>query len=220
MAKRIDLLASEIRRSLSFDQPNLNLTVESNNVVIRGLFDLKPNADSLVRSGRLDQFEVSVLLREGFPKTEPIVYETSGRIPRVSVRHINGDGSCCFGVWEAWSSQQSEVTFERFLNGPLRDFFFGQHYFEQFNKWPFGEYKHGKDGILESYGEVLNCKPRAKEIGYLLRLFSKSWPRGHWPCPCGSHKRLRYCCIDAFREPPVSPRAARQMQKRFLIYFE
>jgi transposase-like protein len=35
VAKRIDLLASEIRRSLSFEQPNLNLTVESNNVVNR-----------------------------------------------------------------------------------------------------------------------------------------------------------------------------------------
>ena len=51
------------------------------------------------------------------------------------------------------------------------------------NQDAYGEYKHGNDGLLQSYAEVLGCKPKVETIRYRLRLFSKAWPKGHWVIP-------------------------------------
>lgn len=44
---------------------------------------------------------------------------------------------------------------ESYLDGPVRNYFVAQLSYEQTGKWPFGEWQHGKPGLLQAYGEVL-----------------------------------------------------------------
>lgn len=211
--------AKHLSAVLAFEQPRLTVSLTESGLLVMGVFDLKPRKPELSHLGKLDEFSIILELPKNFPKGEPKLFETAGRIPQVSSRHINPDGSCCFGIWEAWSALADPVTFQKFLDGPVQDFFFGQHYYEQHNRWPYGEYEHGKDGLLQSYAKVLGCKPKAETIRYRLRLFSNAWPKGHWKCVCGSGHRIRECCNELHTEPPVSAKSAQAMKRRFDCYF-
>lgn len=212
--------AKYISAALAFEQPSLAVSLSKSGLLVEGVFDLKPRKSELSHLGKLDEFSIKLELPKSFPKGEPKLFETAGRIPHDSSRHINPDGSCCFGVWEAWSALVEPVTFQKFLDGPMQNFFFCQHYYEQHKEWPYGEYKHGAEGLLQSYGEVLGCKPKAETIRYRLRLFSKDWPKGHWKCVCGSGVQIRNCCNEIHIDPPVSMKSAILMKKRFDEYFD
>ena len=220
MDERLEKLFREVSSYLAFEQPELKIEIQNEIVVVSGRYDLMPRSNHLKASGKLDQFEIRLELPKRFPWAEPRLFETENRIPVEEDRHINYDGSCCYGVWEAWSALNQPVTFEKFMAGPVQDFFFSQHHFEQFQEWPFGEYLHGKAGLLQSYAETLQCRPNKECIRYLLRLFSKPWPKGHWPCPCGSGEILRCCCVDIHFKPMVTSRSAIVMLNRFNQFFD
>ena len=80
-----------------------------------------------------------------------------------------------------------------YLDGPVRNFFLSQIIFESSGTWRFGQWKHGKDGLLEAYGELLGVTGEVPVRAFLDYLARKNPPKGHWPCPCGSAKRLRDC---------------------------
>lgn len=220
MVHSLEGVARDITAVLAFEQPRLSVSLTEIGMLVEGEYDLKPRKAELSHLGKLDDFSIKIEVPRRFPIGEPKLFETEGRIPHEADRHINPDGSCCFGIWEAWCALADPVTFQKFLDGPVQNFFFGQHYYEQHNKWPYGEYMHGKDGLLQSYAEVLGCKPKVETIRYRLRLFSKAWPRGHWSCVCGSGRQIRDCCTDIYNKPPVSKKSAMLMKKRFDLYFE
>lgn len=220
MGHSLEEIARDITAALALEQPRLSVSLIKEELLVEGVFDLKPRKVELSYLGKLDEFSIKLELPRTFPKGEPKLFETVGRIPHEADRHINHDGSCCFGIWEAWCASVEPVTFQKFLDGPVRDFFFGQHFYEQRKEWPYGEFKHGKDGLLQSYAEVLGCKPKVETIRYRLRLFSKTWPRGHWECVCGSGCQIRSCCTEIYNKPPVFRKSAMLMKKRFDQYFE
>jgi hypothetical protein len=140
-----------------------------------------------------DYFEVRLEVDPCYPSVEPRVTETAGRLPHLSDRHINADGRCCLVVWEQWLVQAEDTSFAGFLAGPLRQFFLSQSLFEKTGEWRFGERAHGTAGILEAYAEVLGVKQKQHALISRLELLSKPWPKGHWPCPCGSGRIIRKC---------------------------
>ncbi|WP_370171260.1 TrbI/VirB10 family protein [Sphingobium abikonense] len=107
--------------------------------------------------------------------------------------HINGDGDCCVTVWENWLATAADTGIAAYLGGPLREYFLGQFWFEKTGNWPFGERAHGMEGMEEAYADALGIANRRKDILYYLRILRLPRPRGHWPCPCGSTRRLRDC---------------------------
>ena len=78
------------------------------------------------------------------------------------------------------------------LEGPVHNFFLGQSLIEAGEPWPFGERKHGFEGLLESYGELIGTT-EVTVISKYLECLSKKEIKGHWDCPCGSGKRIRDC---------------------------
>jgi hypothetical protein len=85
------------------------------------------------------------------------------------------------------------------LDGPVRNFFLSQIIVESGRPWPFDQWAHGKKGLLQAYGELLGVTEERQITTYLDYLASKK-ARGHWPCPCGSTKRLRDCHAKHFAE--------------------
>ena len=214
MTKRDELL-NQITTAIEVHQPELKISVISDNIELEGRFVL---SDS---QGEYDAYDVKVQVLGDFPQGEPLVYETGGRIPKIAARHVFPEcGTCCLGVWEEWLSTASEHSFSEFLVGPLQNYFISQSYFELNCEWPFGERSHGIDGIVESYADVLGIKKEFKVVVAHLKTLSLPVAKGHLFCPCGSGKRLRHCHrkeINTLREK-VIPILANRMLRRLESY--
>lgn len=206
-------LFRKIQSILRFEQPHLRFCLIAQTGFIYGNYlVMEPNLISHP-SGPLTQFDIEILITEDFPVVEPIVYEVGGRIPRIASRHINTSGDCCIGVWEEWLNKSRNPSFLEFIQGPLNSFFFSQYYFEMHGIWPFGEREHGKAGYLDALADIFEIEKDELRIRYILRLLAKKWPKGHWPCPCGSEKILRYCHKGYYSKlhNRISPAQARKM---------
>ena len=182
--------------AIAFDQPKLRAIRDGPHVVVSGDYLLYEQGSNANPDGPISQFEIKIVVSERYPIREPKVFEVAGRIPRCADRHINPDGDCCVTVWGHWLACTEDHSFTAFLNGPVHEFFLGQYWFEKTGKWPFGERPHGAKGLEEAYAEVLAIPNKKKDIVYHLRLLSQDWPKGHWPCPCGSGKLVRNCHRD------------------------
>lgn len=167
--------------------PNLHSFPDDQRVIIRGGFPVKVGATLL------DRFQLAVTVPRGYPQVLPVVRETGGRIPCESDRHIEADGKACLFLEE-----ETETYFPAgsslldFLQGPVNAFFVGQLHFEQFGTWPFGQRSHGPAGVVEFYAEKLGTQDRRAIVAAVDYLRYREI-KGHWPCPCGSGKRLRDC---------------------------
>ena len=143
----------------------------------------------------------------------PEVKEVGNRIPKTAERHISANGTCCLS-----SPLLTETLFpngfkiEVFFQNILIPYFFGQSYFEEHKKWPWGEYDHGLMGLLESYQEI-EVEMDGRGLKKVLIALSKQieWStcleylkrtsdiKGHWGCVHNTNMKFRLCHPMAFR---------------------
>lgn len=201
-------LLREVRQAVAAHQPELAIKTTADAIMLTGPFVISGG------DGPFDSYEVVVMIQEGFPVSEPLVFETGGRIPRIADRHIFPRiGACCLGVWEEWLLSPTKPTFERFLTGIMHDYFVSQTYFETRGEWPFGERSHGLAGIVESYSDLLQVPNDNSTVKSYLILLSQKQVKGHTRCPCGCGERVRNChksSLDTLRGR-VSPNIAKRM---------
>lgn len=203
------LTFDEFRRALNFSQPKLELRQTDGLFVAEGAYCVTdgPNA-----SGPIEEFEIQLAVDPRYPKTEPALREVAERIPQDIDRHMFGNGFCCTCVWEEWLVTAEDTSFEGFCAGPLRNFFLSQLYFESKGKWPFGERKHGLEGLVEAVSRILGFKvSQAQAIQHLNAVISPN-PKGHWTCVCGSGLRIRDC--DPQHLPDLRTRLGHENIKR------
>jgi hypothetical protein len=184
-------LLEMIKREIRSAYPNLHVYVENGTVFIRGAFPIT------FENEVLDRYLVEIEFPSDYPESIPIVRETGGRIPRTLHSHMISDaGQCClFLPDERWEVYPKGSSFLDFLNGPVRNFFLGQSMVRLGQSWPFGERAHGVNGVFEYYEGLLGTADLPTILNYLLYL-SKPEIKGHWPCLCGSGKRLRNCHFE------------------------
>lgn len=165
--------------------PDLRLVVETGRPLLRGSFPVSHEGEEI------DRFLIEVTFPDG--EALPAVREVGGRIPREADRHVTpSTGEICTDVPEL-ILLRGKPSLVEFLDGPVRNFFLSQIIFESTGKWQFGQWDHGKDGLLEAYTELLGVSGEVQIKAYLDYLARKNPPKGHWTCPCGSTKRLRDC---------------------------
>jgi len=178
---------SELRRG----QPHLSLLLYDSGIKITGPYVVYVEFNN---EQFLDSFSLEIVVDKGFPETVPIVKELERRIRPVNCgAHIYPDGHLCLEV-------NTRIIFE-LNNNPnllffsdtfIQPYLFGFLYYQKYHRFPFGEYAHGKKGVLEYYCTVFDvCDVGiAKE---LLGLIFGDNLKGHRYCPCGSGKRFRDC---------------------------
>lgn len=161
---------------------------EKEDCVITGVLSFTSNLES----GEItDSYEVRIHVTRDYPQEMPTVLEIGGRIPKEF--HRNSDGSLCLA-----SRVQARLTFETektllgFIRNLIVPFLYSYSYFERFGTMPFGELKHGGEGLLEDY--MVRFKIRSPRTTMLLVaiLAEKSY-RGHHACPCQNGEILRRC---------------------------
>ncbi len=184
--RRPDLLAKE-DREVGSAYPNLHLLVDEGAVRLRGGFPVQVGA---VIVGR---FQVEILLAANHPRGYPVVWETAGQVPRTAENHVSADGALCPFLPEEgpdyWPPGSNTI---RFLTGPLNSYFVGFLHFRAFGSWPFGERRHGINGVLDFYAERTGISDADGLLG-AVALLAQSGVKGHRECPCGSGRRIRSC---------------------------
>ena len=184
-------LEAEVQESY----PDLRLVVRNGRLLFRGSFPVRHDDDEV------DRFQIEISFPEGINKL-PAIREIGGRIPRDDDHHVNaGTGDICTDVPEL-ILLRGQPSLVEYLDGPVRNFFLSQIIVASGKTWPFGQWDHGKKGLLQAYGELLGVTEERQIRAYLDYVASKK-AKGHWPCPCGSMKRLRDCHakqIAALRE--------------------
>ena len=68
----------------------------------------------------------------------------------------------------------------------MHDCFLSQSHFEATGEWPFGERSHGKQGILESYADLLQLPCIEDLVAAYLNVLSRNHLKGHVTCLCGT----------------------------------
>ena len=207
-----------MKAAIAYDQPKLQATRKGVEIHVRGSYLLFEDDVASNPEGPITQYDIAIILAPTYPYQEPKVFEVGNRISRCADNHINFDGSCCLTVWEHWLITTDDNSFVSFLKGPLYEYFISQLWFERTGEWPFGERPHGEAGLVEAYADALDIPNNKKDVTYYLKLLSLDWPKGHWLCPCGSGKRLRYCHRDEIialhnRIPPkIASRMIKQLE--------
>jgi hypothetical protein len=154
-------------------------------IVVRGGFPIM-HEDEL-----LDHYSVEIRIPPKFPDEVPIVIELDGRIPATGDRHAFKAGNLCVEVPEDWLLRRDRSLLA-YLNGPLREYFIADALVALGEERPFPARPHNSAGLLEAYGEMLETTDPLATRRYLDTLSHKKI-RGHWPCPCGSGRKLRDC---------------------------
>ena len=176
------------KKEVQVEYPHLHFYLENEVVFIRGSFPIKHQGNVV------DRHSIEIELPSNYPEAIPIVRETTGGISRTPDNHfntLNGE-VCLFALNERWQHFPSGASLLDFLNGPVRNHFLGLSLRKLGEPWPFGERSHGREGILESYSEILGTDDERTIVRYVEYL-SKPKIKGHWPCPCGNGKKLRHC---------------------------
>lgn len=206
---RLLTLLGDVHANLGASQPELGARIADGHVVVEG--NLLVNSPD----GPYDFFQVRMILSAEYPDDEPVVWETGGRIERVSARHIfEKRGDCCLGVWEEWLLTSPGHSFAAYMQGPVNDYFVSQTWYEAHGDWPYGQRSHNRIGIVESYCEILGIPTDEQRARAHLELLSRLEVKGHHPCPCRSGERLRRC--HWARMLKLRVRIGRVMAKRML----
>jgi len=141
-----------------------------------------------------DTFQIAIILNDKYPNSVPVVFEVSEKIPRISDRHISGDGACCLDIEHKLLRMASRgIQLSEFIATKVYPFFANQIYFEKHERFAGQEYSHRFAGVEEFYRDELQI-PNAKTATLILTsILSKSLPERNERCICGQEKKYKKC---------------------------
>lgn len=183
----------ELRAALVARYPDLHFVLEGEKGWIRGSFPV-------VHEGQeIDRFQIEVSIPEKFPREIPIAYEKTHRVPIDPNWHVFNGGGLCTVVPEEWLLNPKSKSVIAYLDGPLRNYFINHALAEAKQSRAMGERAHGPAGLLEAYGEMVGTTEAKPILRYLEYCAAKKVKR-HWPCPCGSSKRVVDCHFEKVKD--------------------
>ena len=137
-------------------------------------------------------FEIEMLIPEEYPEILPGVKETGGNIAS-EYEHVFAGGTLCLAVpIEMRRVFHRQPSLLGFVNNLVIPYFYGYCHWKEHGEHPFGEHKHGGEGVLEYYTDRLQLRDEDTAMAFVCFLHEHGY-RGHHDCPCGSGRRLRKC---------------------------
>lgn len=151
-----------------------------------------------------DYFSLEIFIPNGFPEDIPIVKNTDGRIRANNYKgHVYANGQLCLEIDTAIATfLQKDSSLLAFLTKYLDTYLCGFLFYRKYKYLPFGEHKHGVEGLLEFYCRLFETTDIKVAYSLLVCLCMGNL-KGHIQCPCQSGKRYRNCHkdkINALRE--------------------
>lgn len=214
----LDMVLKEIDTLVSELQPLMTVFEADSGVTISGKYKI---CNQIATEVFEDYFALEIFVPEDFPYDIPTVKATDGKIRAVNYReHIYPNGQLCLEIDTAIAAfLQDRPSLLAFLSRFLDVYLCGFLYYKKYKLLPFGEHKHGIEGLLDYYCELFNTAD--KNSAYrLLRCMFKDKIKGHIDCPCQSGKRYRNCHRGQISELKASELSERYMRDLATILAE
>lgn len=178
-------------RELLSSHPGLRIAPSANsNLLLEGLISL--NATGPDGQHIVDEYGIAVTVPEDFPRSLPLVRETTGRIPR-GYHKLSGNNLCLGTPTEQRLQLAESPTLPAFITRLVVPYLYGYSYFELHERMPFGELTHGDQGIRDHLGELYRAPPIEGVEEFLSLTALKKRVANKRPCPCLSGLRLGRC---------------------------
>ncbi|HHT9706117.1 hypothetical protein SDB85_11260 [Legionella pneumophila serogroup 8] len=187
------ILFEQFKEELSgFNDLKFNIIDEE--VIVEGYWTVHGQDKPIMR------YKIKIIIPSDYPQTIPKIFEIDNLIPKKIERHFNpADNSACLFVKpERWKHWPLGSGIDVFLNGPVKDFFFSQTYYDLTGIWPFGEYNHGDLGIIEYFLKFLNLT-NVLSLYEFFPYIDLMKPEKRLLCPCRSGIRFRQCHWERFK---------------------
>ncbi len=122
----------------------------------------------------------------------PYVYELGKKVRR-SYEHKYSDNRLCLATdIEQVLFLEEHKLISRWITKYIESYFVSYEFFKRYGIYPFGEYSHGKAGILEFYRDYFSLQDENNSSKIIKYILTKKY-RGHDLCPCGSNEKIRNC---------------------------
>ena len=190
-------LAAEIAELRQVHNGLTEVASTGNETVLKGLLHFEASADGY--GSITDCFGIELIIPETYPKRLPRVRETGDKIDS-DYDHVYQDGTLCLAV----PIEERRVFMEQpsllgFVNKLVIPYLFGYCHWKTHATHPFDESKHGSEGIIRHYMDVLGLADEIAALAIVSFLYEYGY-RGHHSCPCGSREKVRKCHGKALRD--------------------
>jgi hypothetical protein len=182
---------------LSIEFPKLVLVKNTKEIpIIKGVIDI---IDHLGK--HWETYEIEIHCTDVYPYRFPIVYEVSGKIPKIADWHIYEDShSCCIKILpEELLICNKGITLLDFVKFQILPYLFNQTHRRVEGYYVNNGYSHGISGIFEFYSQHLNTTNVFQIIKILSYIYKGEEPDRVKMCFCGSNKKYRKCHRESFR---------------------
>lgn len=171
-------------------QKDLSIVEENaDECILEGVYHFKGNYNEICYE---KDYLLKIKVYSRFPIDLPKVYSCDNYFD--GYPHLNSDKSFCLGVLlDNYLKMQHNPTILNFFNLLVDPYLYSFEYLKEFGIMPFGERKHGLDGVLEFYREYFHENDVLKCIKLLQFIVKNDRYRGHHLCPCGSGFTTRKC---------------------------
>lgn len=150
---------------------------------------------------RWEDYDIEIHCPVNFPYEFPILYETSGKIPKIGDWHIYEDTlSCCVKVHpEEILRCKKGITVTEYIQEEVLPYLFNQTHRRVEGYYVNGEYAHGAAGVFQFYAGILKTGTDI-ELTLQLMNFIATYerPSRNSLCFCGQKIKFRHCHRDAF----------------------
>ncbi len=168
--------------------PKLKFINNPNNEYLIGEIDIFDLEDSYI-----DSFNVKITIPKNYPFQFPKLFELDGKIKQIDSSHINEDESCCVcSLQEEDIRKRKGITIFEYINEFATPFLANILYYRKNGKYANGEYKHGVNGVIQYYQELLNKNQVDEILCEIDLIYSQKLERNE-KCYCGSNLKYKNC---------------------------
>jgi len=190
-------LFESIKDVIDKNYTTINVIIVDGKITLKGTLRIKDE-----KNNELGSFLIEVIVPNNFPKEIPIVREIGGRIPVCSERHFDKPhGNACLyfrdAVFLYWNENNTVIDFMKKFVEPF--FLWQIEYDITGGKNQSNSFKHGVEGAIQFYSEILNTD-KQKIIFSFVKYLTKKKIKAHWPCFCLSGKRIKDCHFDLIKK--------------------
>lgn len=167
-------------------QTELQVNYKESGICIYGKYHYSLKHNDVILDGVKD---IKIEMDYEYPSSIPKVYIFN---LKEKLEHVYKDSSICLAtVGEILQYLIYKPSISEFLNRFLDSFIFSADWHLKYGVFPFGERKHGYEGLLSYYTEEWGLT-KEQYIKMVFLIYNNKY-KGHLPCFCNSGFKLRNC---------------------------
>ena len=176
--------------------PNLDIQWKSEHLFVKGTYKFCGSYNGFVCE---DTFDLTIEIPLDYPKRISIAHETWKKIPKEY--HKNTNTELCLGTEiDLYMLYDINHPFTSFMEKILNPYLYRWLYLKSRNREPWPDRSHGKQGIIESYSELLLIPKDSVIIRKFVSILALGNARMNYLCPCGSGIKLKKCHMHKLKK--------------------